>query len=60
MKHHNRSTSRKVIPFRSSAAPAYPNQAMRSYRISRVLDYAVTAAATVGFVSALMFLFVLL
>ena len=50
----------KVIPFRSRKAPAYPNAAQRGYRMGLVLDYAVTAAATAGFVSALMFLFVVL
>jgi len=34
----------------------YPNAASRRYRIDKAIDYALTAAATVGLVAALLFL----
>lgn len=54
---HHRNTTGKIISFRRRRAPAYPNAAERSYYAHRLLDYALTAAASAGIVTALMCMF---
>lgn len=49
----NYRTNSKVIPYRPSKAAAYPNAATTRDILNRVLDYAVTAAASAGIVTVL-------
>lgn len=49
----NYRTSRKVIPYRPRKAATYPNAATTKDLLDRVLDYAVTAAASAGIVTVL-------
>lgn len=44
----------KVIPFHVKKAPAYPNAAHRGYTLEKLLDYALAAVTSAGFVTALL------
>jgi hypothetical protein len=50
----------KVIPFPIRNAPAYPNAMARELKIHRLLDCALTLAASVGITASLLVLFTIL
>ena len=47
----------KVIPYKPRKAPIYPNAASQREILDKVLDYALTAAASAGIVTVLVCLF---
>jgi len=50
----------KIIPFSGKNAPAYPNAMARELRLHRLLDCALTLAASAGITASLLVLFTIL
>ncbi len=57
MKSNTNYNKAKVIPFHVRKAVQYPNAATAADILSRVVDYALTAAASAGIVTVLVCLF---
>lgn len=50
----------KVIPFPAKNVPAYPNAMVRELKIHRILDLALTLAASAGITASLLVLLTIL